>query len=83
MEVKVQYSGKKADPGTYYDAWCDISVNGEKIAQGSNFSECPEDANLGRDLRFVYKLSEVLKAAYQAGRDGEPFILEEQENAEW
>lgn len=33
----------------------------------------PEDANLYRDLNFVYDIADWLKAAYEAGKNGESF----------
>jgi hypothetical protein len=82
MRVKIEYSGKKNDPGDEYQSRCEVFVDDQCVAQGCNLSECPEDANLGRDLKFVYKLPEVLRAAHEAGQRGEPFELEESENVE-
>lgn len=82
MDIEVQYSGKKNDPGENYDARCSILVEGVIVADGGDFSECPEDANLGRDLKFVYRLPQVLRDAWEAGRRGEPFDLTEVENSD-
>ncbi len=75
MDVRVRYSGPANDPGDEYQASCSILVDGVSVAEGGNFAECPEDANLGRDLKFIYRLPDVLKAAYEAGQHGEPFTL--------
>lgn len=82
MKVKVEYSGVKDEPGREYEARCSIWVDGSCIADAGNFSECPEDANLGRDLSFVYELPEVLRLAHEAGANGEPFEVEEVENTD-
>lgn len=79
MRVRMEYSGAKNDPGDEYQARCLVFVDDEIVASGANFAECPEDANLGRDLRFVYGLPEVLRAAHEAGQRGEPFEMEEVE----
>lgn len=81
MEVKIVFSGKPYDPGEEYEADCEVHVNGKMVARVCNFSEMPEDANLGRALGFVYCLPDVLKSAYEAGRNGEDFTV--QEISEW
>jgi hypothetical protein len=84
MIVKIEYSGKKNDPCDEYGygGWCRVSVDGKVIANGYDFSECPEDANLGRGLNFIYDLPEILREAYQEGAFDNGFIIEEIENAE-
>ena len=80
MKVKIEFSGAKDDPGDEYEAWCEVRIDGKIVAQGSDFSDCPEDANLGRGLWFIYGLPQVLQAVHKAGQQGEPFELEEVEN---
>lgn len=82
MKVRVEFSGAKNDPGDEYRARCRVSVDGTTVANGGNLSECPEDANLGRDLDFIYDLPRWLRVAHEAGKTGEPFELEEIENVE-
>ncbi len=77
MTVTISFSGRKNDPGDKYQERCEVKVDGKVVAFGANFSECPEDANLGRDLRFVYGLPEVLRAAHASGRRGESFVFKE------
>jgi hypothetical protein len=36
----------------------------------------PEDSNLGRDFNDCWKISELLKLAYDAGKRGEPLDFE-------
>lgn len=81
MKVTISFSGEKNDPGEEYQERCEVMVDGKVVASGANFSDCAEDANLGRDLRFVYGLPQVLLTAYGAGRRGESFVLEEVVNA--
>lgn len=77
MKVRVEFSGAKNDPGVDYKARCEVYVDGKTVANAGNFAECPEDANLGRDLRFIYGLPEVLRAAHEAGKRGDAFEVEE------
>lgn len=81
MKVIISFSGEKNDPGDEYQERCEVTVDGKIVASGANFSECPEDANLGRDLRFIYELPQILQIAYEAGRRGESFVIEEFANA--
>lgn len=39
----------------------------------------PEDASLGRDLNFVYSITDMIKEAYEAGKDGEELVFEFEE----
>lgn len=82
MKVTISFSGEKNDPGDEYQERCRVMVDGKLVASGANFSDCPEDANLGRDLRFVYGLPQVLANAHDAGLRGESFAIEEVVNAE-
>ena len=50
-----------------------MKVNGEKVLRISCLSECPEDASLERDLNFVYDIPDLMKRAWEAGKNGEPF----------
>lgn len=81
MKVSIRFSGPKYEPGDEYQATCEVSVDGKNVASAENFSDCPEDANLGRDLNFVYGLPAALQAAHDAGKRGESFELEEVEHA--
>jgi len=81
MKVVVKYSGKKNDPGMDYEGWCDIEVDGKTVVRAGNLSESPEDANLGRDLSFVYDIPDLLWAAYEAGDRGEMLVIEREENS--
>ena len=80
MKVEIRYSEGKEEEGDELQASCTVRVDGKEVAAGYNFSECPEDANLGRDLRFVYGIPEALRKAHAAGAAGEPFELVETED---
>ncbi|MGM1416323.1 hypothetical protein ACS2BX_25775 [Bacillus cereus group sp. BceL300] len=41
-----------------------------------SLSECPEDANLERDLSFAYDVVDMMRAAYEAGLRGDKFVVE-------
>ena len=50
-----------------------IEINGEikfSIREGE-----PEDMTLSRDLSDIYSITSLLKLAYEAGKNGEEFIL--------
>lgn len=71
------------------DYWCDssfgISLETENYNSSfaiGNLTECPEDAILGRDLSFVYDVYEMILAAYNAGKNGEPLIIKENNESE-
>ncbi|HDR4868865.1 hypothetical protein AT278_14360 [Bacillus cereus] len=55
---------------------CDISIG--------DLHECPEDANLERDLDFVLDIPDMMEAAYKAGLRGDKFVVtyEEEEGEE-
>lgn len=36
----------------------------------------PEDANLGRDYNDVYNIEDLVKMAYEAGKNGEPLEID-------
>lgn len=78
--VTISFSGDPREPGDEYEAQCWVEAGGESVGSGSNMSDCPEDANLGRDLGFVYDLPKRLKEAHQAGLGGRPFELVEKPN---
>ena len=44
-----------------------------------SLSECSEDAIIGRDLIDGYDLINIAKIAWEAGKRGEDFILEEKD----
>lgn len=77
MEVKV-ISGRNYDG---YET-LSIEVDGRSVANVYPLYECPEDALLERDLSFAYDIPELMHAAYEAGRRGEPFNIIEVDESE-
>jgi hypothetical protein len=58
--------------------YCDIveiSVDGKKVAKFVDGE--PEDNNMGRNFEDVYRVADLMKKAYWAGKNGEEFTLEE------
>ena len=41
--------------------------------------QCSEDANLSRDFSDCYLIKDMLKAAYEAGKNGESLEIEEKD----
>ena len=56
-----------------HDKFC-LSINGEERIRLRTPE--PEDCSFGRDLNFVLYISELMKEAYEAGKNGEPFEIE-------
>ena len=52
--------------------------NGDRTEVYANEPE-PEDASFNRDLSFVFDISDLLKKAYEAGRNGETYHYEYKE----
>lgn len=66
----------KEDEEYFEDAAVQLVVtsdSGEKLVDLYVGTPCPEDANLYRDLNFVYDIADWLKTAYEAGKKGESF----------
>lgn len=55
---------------------CRIAIDGKPVISVGPLWECPEDATLERDLNFVYQIPDLLKRAYEAGKSGEPFLVD-------
>lgn len=58
-----------------------LGADGTKIAHEyvGPLCECPEDAIIGRDLISCGAIISYMRKAYEAGVNGEPFIVEEVE----
>jgi hypothetical protein len=48
----------------------------------ADLTECPEDATLNRDLSDIYRVPDMLKEAYEAGKKGEILEFEHTEEGE-
>ncbi|AMQ66728.1 hypothetical protein FDG96_gp69 [Bacillus phage Mgbh1] len=68
MEVKLIH-------GDCWDGWAnlEIVVDGRSVIGVYPLCECPEDAILERDLGFAYDIPDLMRKAYEAGRNGESF----------
>ena len=75
MKVTCRYFAdeKNWGEGSIYS----LAIDGKRMLTAGT-SE-PEDANLSRDLSFVFGISNMLKIAYLAGKNGEEFILDDVE----
>jgi hypothetical protein len=58
-----------------YELGVEVSIDGKEAYSIGNLGECPEDANLVRDLNFALDVPELLRKAWEAGKAGEPFEL--------
>ncbi|WNF07450.1 hypothetical protein [Brevibacillus borstelensis] len=72
MEVKLIHGKDWNDAASL-----EIEVNGKTEISAYPLYECPEDATLERDLNFVYDIPDLMRQAYEAGRNGEPFVITE------
>lgn len=60
----------------------EIEVNGKTAVLAYPLYECPEDAKLERDMSFVYDIPDLMREAYEAGKNGEPFVVAEESEDE-
>jgi len=62
----------------------DIQISDKKTQTISVYplSECPEDAIIGRDLISCGEIANLMKIAYEAGKNGEELEIEELEDDE-
>lgn len=56
----------------------EIEVNGKSAVWANPLYDCPEDATLERDMSFVYEIPDLMRQAYEAGKNGEPFVVTEE-----
>lgn len=56
-------------------SWLELRVNGSSVVSAYALCECPEDATLERDLSYVYEFTELMKRAYEAGKNSEEFEI--------
>jgi len=60
----------------------ELRVDGKYTFSVGCLSECPEDANLERDLSFVYDIEPLMRTAYDAGKRGELLEFEHEREKE-
>ncbi len=56
------------------DGYC-IEVDGEEVFEA--YDGEPEDSNLSRDFNAIYSIPDLMKRAYEAGKAGETFEIED------
>lgn len=72
----------RSDGDTYEERkWLEILINDKKVF--SIGSGEPEDMSLDRDLNDAHKITSMMKEAYEAGKNGEPFELEKKDVTGW
>jgi hypothetical protein len=55
-----------------------IFIDGVEEISANDYGE-PEDNSLRRDLNFVYSIVPLIKRAYEAGKNGEEFVIEKEQ----
>jgi len=78
MKIDVITRSKTAVEDCDYRDALEIRINGEKVFSVSDGE--PEDANLGRDFNDAYSVPELLKRAFEAGKNGETFEIANSES---
>ena len=63
----------KYEPEDFYV----IQVNGVNRIEANDYGE-PEDNYLNRDLSFVYDIVDLIKEAYEAGKNGEELEISQE-----
>ena len=58
-----------------YPTYWELHVDGERRMGMGNLEDCPEDASLGRGLNDVFCVVDLMKLAYEAGKNGESFEI--------
>jgi len=60
-----------------YRSFYSISIDGKEAFYVSDGE--PEDSNLSRDFNNVYRIPDLMKIAYEAGKQGEMLEIEDRE----
>lgn len=74
--MTIEYHSEEDDYGISDDMTV-LDDTGKQIAYESVYPlcECPEDAIIGRGLISCSRIIDLMKLAYQAGKNGEEFIM--------
>ena len=75
MKIKQTVFSEKGWKKWNYRGFLQIEIDGKKEFRFLDGE--PEDAILDRDFNDAYKIISAMKKAYQAGKDGEEFKIEE------
>lgn len=76
MKIKTVHSFNELDYRGYYAVY----VNGDRVVCFVDGE--PEDANMSRDFNDVYSIPDLMKMAYEAGKNGEDWEWESL-NEDW
>ena len=75
--MTIEYHSKENDYGEISDSMSVLDCTGKKVDHESvrPLCECPEDAVIGRGLVSCNRIIDLMKLAYQAGKNGEEFVV--------
>lgn len=59
-----------------------MQINGNHVLSVYPLNECPEDAYIERDLIGALEIADFMKMAWQAGKDGQEFKVDIEEEDE-
>ena len=74
--MTIEYSSEEDDYGIS-DSMSVLDDSGKQVANESVYPlcECPEDAIIGRGLISCSRIIDLMKLAYQAGKNGQEFVV--------
>lgn len=78
FKIKINAGVNKQDS---WREWYRLSVNNRLVIHFYD-SDSPEDNNLGRNFSGIKSIPDLLQQAYNAGKNGEEFSIEEIEDEE-
>lgn len=68
---------ERMESGFGYECIGSYTVETPKHRMGlHNMSDCPEDASLERDLGAIFTVEDMIREAYEAGKNGEKLTFE-------
>jgi len=59
-----------------YNSWLNILIDGKEVFSAGDNE--PEDNTLGRNFNDCYKIPDLMKLAYEAGKAGASFQIEQE-----
>ncbi len=75
MKITVRTPSEEKSEEIDYRHFLQIDVDGEEKV--NFFDGEPEDANLSRDFNDAYKITDLMEMAFNAGKNGEDFTIED------
>lgn len=73
--MKIIITKGVVEPDYEAQGWLEINVNGKNRVYAAATE--PEDATLERGINFAYNIVPLMREAWEAGKNGEPFEVEE------